>query len=104
LRETVFVTASIAHAAWLKAPPTRALVDALAEAQAGGSRFVGGCVRNTLMGREVDDIDVATQLTPDEVVAAATKAGFAAHPTGIEHGTVTVVVSGAAFEVTTLRR
>jgi poly(A) polymerase len=57
-----------------------------------------------LMGREVDDIDIATQLTPDEVVALCKAQNFAAHPTGIEHGTVTVVVNHKPFEVTTLRR
>jgi poly(A) polymerase len=98
------MTASIAHAAWLKAKETQALIAALDAARAGGSRFVGGCVRNTVMGHEVDDIDIATQLTPDQVVELCTKAGFAAHPTGIEHGTVTVVVNHKPFEVTTLRR
>jgi poly(A) polymerase len=95
---------AIAHATWLKAAETQKLIAALEAARAGGSRFVGGCVRNTLMGREVDDIDIATQLTPDQVIEVATKAGFAAHPTGIEHGTVTVVVNSRPFEVTTLRR
>jgi poly(A) polymerase len=95
---------NITHAAWLKAPETQKLVAALEAARAGGSRFVGGCVRNTLMGAAVDDIDIATQLTPPEIIAVATKAGFAAHPTGIEHGTVTVVVDHKPFEVTTLRR
>jgi len=95
---------AITHAAWLKAKETQALMAALEAARPGGSRFVGGCVRNTLMGREVDDIDVATQLTPDQVTDVCTKAGFAAHPTGIEHGTVTVVVNHTPFEVTTLRR
>lgn len=98
------MTASIAHAAWLKAPETHRLIFELEAARPGGSRFVGGCVRNTLMGRDVDDIDVATQLTPHQVTEIATKAGFAAHPTGIEHGTVTVVVKHKPFEVTTLRR
>jgi poly(A) polymerase len=56
------------------------------------------------MARPVDDIDIATQLTPDQVTAIAKQAGFAAHPTGIEHGTITVVVNHAPFEVTTLRR
>jgi len=98
------MTASIAHAAWLKAKETQALMQALETARPSGSRFVGGCVRNTLMGREVDDIDIATQLTPDQVTEVAKKAGFAAHPTGIEHGTVTVVVNHRPFEVTTLRR
>jgi poly(A) polymerase len=95
---------AITHAAWLKAPETQALIAALEAARAGSARFVGGCVRNTLIGREVDDIDIATQLTPDQVVDVSTKAGFAAHPTGIEHGTITVVVNHKPFEVTTLRR
>jgi poly(A) polymerase len=95
---------NIRHAAWFKAPETRALMAALDKARPGGARFVGGCVRNTLMGREVDDIDIATQLTPDAVIDVAAKAGFAAHPTGIEHGTITVVVNHKPFEVTTLRR
>lgn len=94
---------AIAHAAWLKAKETQALLAALEAARPGGSRFVGGCVRNTLMGREVDDIDIATQLTPDRVTEIAQAAGFAAHPTGIEHGTITVVVDHKPFEVTTLR-
>jgi poly(A) polymerase len=98
------VTAAITHAAWLKAPETQKLIAAFEGARAGGSRFVGGCVRNTLIGAPVDDIDIATQLTPPETIAAATKAGFAAHPTGIEHGTITVVVNHKPYEVTTLRR
>jgi poly(A) polymerase len=98
------MNASIAHASWLKAPETRALLGALEAARPGGSRFVGGCVRNTLMMREVDDIDIATQMTPDRVTEVAREAGFAAHPTGIEHGTVTVVVNHRPFEITTLRR
>lgn len=98
------MTTSITHASWLKAKETQTLMSALDAARAGGSRFVGGCVRNTVMGREVDDIDIATQLAPDQVIDVCTKAGFAAHPTGIEHGTVTVVVNHKPFEVTTLRR
>ena len=58
---------AIPHAAWLKAPETQALIAALEAARPDGSRFVGGCVRNTLMGRPVDDIDIATQLTPGRV-------------------------------------
>ncbi|HVZ99992.1 MAG TPA: CCA tRNA nucleotidyltransferase, partial [Caulobacterales bacterium] len=73
-------------------------------ARAGASRFVGGCVRNTLMARPVDDIDIATQLKPDEVIKAAKLAGLVAAPTGIEHGTITVVANHVPYEVTTLRR
>ena len=98
------MSTSIAHAPWLKTPETQRVIAALDAARAGGSRFVGGCVRNALMGRGVDDVDIATQLTPDQTIAAAQKAGLAAHPTGIEHGTITVVANHAPYEVTTLRR
>jgi poly(A) polymerase len=98
------MTTTLAHAGWFKAPETLALMAGLEGARAGSARFVGGCVRNTLMGREIDDIDVATQLTPDRIVEIAQAAGFAAHPTGIEHGTITIVVNHKPFEVTTLRR
>ncbi|MFZ4601337.1 MAG: CCA tRNA nucleotidyltransferase [Caulobacterales bacterium] len=94
----------IAHATWLSSPSTRAVLAALEAAQPGCARFVGGCVRNALIGAPVDDIDIATQLTPDAVVAAVERAGLAAHPTGIEHGTITVVADRQPFEVTTLRR
>ncbi|MBX3477810.1 MAG: CCA tRNA nucleotidyltransferase [Brevundimonas sp.] len=80
-------------------------MDALeTEGGPGCARFVGGCVRNSLIGRGADDIDIATRLTPDRVVAAAKAAGLKPVPTGIEHGTVTVVASKRPYEVTTLRR
>jgi poly(A) polymerase len=91
-------------AGFLHARETRAVMGALNGANAGESRFVGGCVRNALMGREIDDIDIATQLTPDAVIAAAKAAGIAAIPTGLDHGTVTLVCDHKPFEVTTLRR
>ena len=68
------------------------------------ARIVGGAVRNALLGEPVADIDVATTARPDETMRRARAAGFKAVPTGIEHGTVTVVIDGAPFEVTTLRR
>lgn len=95
---------SIADAPWLNAPETRAVMAALELARKGGSRFVGGCVRNTLMGREADDIDIATQLLPMQVMSAAQAAGLVAVPTGIEHGTITIVSNHVPHEVTTLRR
>lgn len=70
----------------------------------GVARFVGGCVRNSLLGLPVDDIDIATPLTPDAVAAAVVARGMKAIDTGVEHGTVTVVANGHPFEVTTLRR
>ena len=70
----------------------------------GAARFVGGCVRNALLGRDVDDIDIATPLTPDAVTRRLQAAGLGAVPTGIEHGTVTAIANGKPFEITTLRR
>ena len=74
---------------------------------AGGpacARFVGGCVRNSLMGQPVDDIDIATRLRPEDTMAALRAAGLKAVPTGVEHGTVTGVSGGRPYEITTLRR
>ena len=90
---------------WMAAPATQAVMQALERAGGEGSaRFVGGCVRNTVLRRPIDDIDIATQLEPQQVVAALKAAGLKSVPTGIEHGTVTAIVSGKPFEVTTLRR
>jgi poly(A) polymerase/tRNA nucleotidyltransferase (CCA-adding enzyme) len=68
------------------------------------ARVVGGAVRNALIDMPIHEIDVATTAIPQEVVRRVTVAGFKAVPTGIEHGTVTVVIDGHPFEVTTLRR
>jgi poly(A) polymerase len=83
----------------MTAPQTRAVLAALGEA-----RFVGGAVRNALLGVGVDDIDIATPLVPDEVVRRLTAADIPSVPTGITHGTITAVVDGKPFEITTLRR
>ncbi|MEO1563465.1 MAG: CCA tRNA nucleotidyltransferase [Pseudomonadota bacterium] len=66
--------------------------------------FVGGCVRNQLLGVEVSDLDLSTDLHPKDVLIAAERAGIRAIPTGIDHGTVTLVVGRVTFEVTTFRR
>ncbi|HYF23861.1 MAG TPA: CCA tRNA nucleotidyltransferase [Caulobacteraceae bacterium] len=90
---------------WIHAAPTRRVLDALeAEGGEGCARFVGGAVRNALMGLEVADVDIATPLTPERVIAALKRADIRAVPTGIEHGTVTAVADHAPFEITTLRR
>ena len=90
---------------WLTAPATRAVMAALAAADGPDcARFVGGCVRNALIGAPIDDIDIATVLTPDAVVAALKAAGLRSVPTGIEHGTVTGLSEHQPFEITTLRR
>lgn len=66
--------------------------------------FVGGCVRNALMGRAVDDIDIATLHAPPETTKQLEAAGIRVIPTGIDHGTVTAVLEGKSFEITTLRK
>jgi poly(A) polymerase len=88
---------------WLDGKATRTLIAAL---DAGGIdfRFVGGAVRDALLGRKVSDIDVATPAMPEDVVRAVEAAGLKAIPTGIAHGTVTAMVGRQPFEVTTLRR
>jgi poly(A) polymerase len=96
--------ASIAHADWFSRADTRRVVAALEAARPKASRFVGGCVRNAVMGLAADDVDIATQLLPEEVIAAAKAASLGAAPTGVEHGTVTIVCNHHGFEVTTLRR
>ena len=95
---------TLAGADWLNARETRAVIAALEAARPGCARFVGGCVRNTLMGRAVDDIDIATQLKPEETIKALGTAGIRSIPTGIEHGTVTAIVDHVPFEITSLRR
>jgi poly(A) polymerase len=79
------------------------LLDAL-DAKAGATRFVGGCVRDALLGLAQSDIDLATRLTPQDVVARLQAAHIKAVPTGIAHGTVTAIPAGTPVEVTTLRR
>jgi len=91
-------------ASWLNAPGTRAVMNALEAARPGGARFVGGCVRNTLRGIPADDIDIATQILPEDVLKAMRAAGIRALPTGIEHGTITAIFDGAPYEITSLRR
>ncbi|WP_298727113.1 CCA tRNA nucleotidyltransferase [uncultured Ferrovibrio sp.] len=88
---------------WMTAPPTRSVLQALS---AGGAvvRFVGGCVRDALLGLRPDDVDIATPETPDQVIRRLEKAKLKAVPTGIDHGTVTAVLPPATFQITTLRR
>jgi len=92
----------LAGADWLTRADTRAVFDALA-AKGYAARAVGGAVRNALLGRPVIDIDIATPARPDEVIAAARAAGLAVHPTGMAHGTVTIIAGHVPYEVTTLR-
>ena len=94
---------SLAGAPWLVRPETRAVLEAI---ERGGyaARVVGGAVRNALLGEPVKDIDIATTAVPEEVLRLAEAAHLKAVPTGIEHGTVTVIASHTPIEVTTLRR
>ena len=88
--------------AWLKRPGIRRLLTAL-DATRDTARFVGGAVRDTMLGHPIEDLDLATTLTPDEVINRLEKARIKAVPTGIDHGTITAVSSGTVVEVTTLR-
>ena len=95
----------ILEAPWLTAPESLELMEVLTEGDVP-ARFVGGCVRDALLG-DVDpdvDLDVATPLLPEQVIERLEAAGIKAIPTGIEHGTVTALVRDQPFEITTLRK
>ncbi|MGK2923422.1 MAG: CCA tRNA nucleotidyltransferase [Methyloceanibacter sp.] len=94
---------SLKDAGWLKRPETVRVFAALSGDDVE-TRAVGGAVRDALLGRPVTDIDFATTAVPEKVMALARKAGLKAIPTGIAHGTVTVVADGVSCEITTLRR
>jgi poly(A) polymerase len=89
--------------AWLDHPATQQVLGLLEEA-GHAAYLVGGTVRNALMGLPVTDLDASTDATPDRVIQLAKKKGLRVVPTGIDHGTVTVVVEGEPVEVTTFRR
>jgi poly(A) polymerase len=92
----------LANAPWLRAGPA-ARVLALLNRDGTEARVVGGAVRNALLGLAVGEIDIATTALPDEVIRRAKRAGIKSVPTGVDHGTVTLVVDAEPFEVTTLR-
>ncbi|ODP37058.1 CCA tRNA nucleotidyltransferase [Sphingomonas turrisvirgatae] len=89
------------QAEWQRRPGLDRLTSTLG---AGQARYVGGAVRDTLLGLPVTDLDIATTLPPERVVALLEAAGIKAIPTGIAHGTITAVANGTVVEVTTLRR
>lgn len=95
--------AKLTDALWFHSPELKAVVAALS---IGGEkpRIVGGAVRDGLLGLPVADVDLATTLTPDEVISTLEAARIKAVPTGIDHGTITAVSGGKTFEITTLRR
>lgn len=87
---------------WMTKGPAARVMQALT-AEGDAARFVGGCVRDALVGRPIRDIDIATPLSPQRVTALLEKAGLKAVPTGIDHGTITAVADKVGVEVTTLR-
>ena len=88
---------------WIEAAHVQQVLHMLTDA--GHQAFlVGGCVRNALLGQPVADIDISTDAMPERVVALAGATGLKAVPTGIEHGTITVVAEGVGHEITTFRR
>lgn len=90
---------------WMEDPAARAVMAALGDASGEpAALFVGGCVRNTLLGLPPGDVDIATVHEPQETTRLLESAGIKAVPTGIDHGTVTAVSGGKPFEITTLRR
>lgn len=92
----------IAVQPWMQAPETSAVLDALA---AGGAtaRFVGGCVRDTVLNRPVTDIDIAIDSAPDANLKWLGDAGIHTIPTGVQHGTIIAVANKRHFEITSLR-
>ncbi len=89
---------------WLGLPQTKTLIKAFANAdKANELRFVGGAVRDALLGINAEDIDAATSLLPEETTKLLEKIGIRVIPTGIKHGTVTAIIDGKLFEITTLR-
>jgi poly(A) polymerase len=94
---------SVASADWFKKPQTQAIYACL-NREGFAARAVGGAVRNALLGRAVHEVDFATTAKPEEIMRLAAQSAMKAVPTGIAHGTVTLVVDGIPFEVTSLRR
>ena len=92
----------LVDAPFLAQPRLRAVLRALNGA-GEETRIVGGAVRNALLGEPVHEVDLATTMTPQETMARAAAAGFKCAPTGVDHGTATVIVEGEPFETTTLR-
>lgn len=105
MNQILVAAGRLRDAPWLRRPETQAIFTAL-DGDLGHTRAVGGVVRDTILERLRDDtdIDMATVLLPDAVMARAEAAGMSVYPTGIEHGTVTVKCGETLAEVTTLRR
>lgn len=93
---------NLTDANWMRWPETADVMSVFTVADAS-ARFVGGCVRDGLLGLATEDVDICTPLDPERVVALMQAAGHKVFPTGIKHGTVTVVINHRHFEITTLR-
>jgi poly(A) polymerase len=89
--------------AWMTSAPSRRLFAALAR-DGIAARFVGGCVRNAVLDRAIDDLDLAVDKPPQSVMRSLEAAGIKVVPTGLKHGTVTAIADSVVFELTTLRR
>lgn len=101
-KEPARADGELARAGWLNEADTRAVMEALASG-GGIARFVGGSVRNALLGEPVTDIDIATSETPERAMALLAEKGIKVVPTGLAHGTITAVTATRHFEITTLR-
>lgn len=88
---------------WLQSPTTQTLLSCIPNAHET-LRFVGGCVRDTLLGLPIKDIDIATPYSPQDIITFIEKKGFKVFPIGIEHGSVLALINSQGFEITTLRK
>lgn len=99
---TKIIENKLADAKWLETKELKKLFETFL-VKGDELKVVGGAPRNHLLGKPVEDVDLATIFTPDEIVSKAKLAGIKTIPTGIEHGTVTVLINDTTFEITTLR-
>ena len=95
---------TLAFTKLLANPMLKQVWAALDTAQPDATRLVGGCVRDAVLGKMPSDIDLSTKLLPEQVMEACEAAGISTIPTGIAHGTITAIVGGRPFEITTLRK
>jgi poly(A) polymerase len=95
---------SLSHHAILRRPGVKRLLAMLNQVRPDSARLVGGCVRDAILGRAFDDVDIATQLTPGDVITLCSGANIRVIETGMAHGTVTAIVDHQPYEITTLRK
>ena len=105
MAENLIPSTSIPLQSWMRSAASQKIMGVLnPDTKNPSTLFVGGCVRNALLGEEVGDIDIATKFTPDEVIKLLEEHSVKVIPTGLDHGTVTAVIEDQSFEITTLRR